>query len=108
MACQKYRSFTKICKAVADVTGYPRQRVKQILEAFNQEFVRDMATGGPGEFVIPHTLKIVRKLTKALPERKGWNPIERKVTLLKAKPAKWRFYARPMMRLKELKPPKDQ
>ncbi len=101
-AGSKPASKSEVLAAIASSTDLPRKQVAAVLDALGEQIGSALGKKGPGLFVIPGLVKIVRVHKPASPERPGINPFTKEPTIIKAKPARSVIKVRPLKRLKAM------
>ena len=71
---EKYTK-TQILDAIAESTELSRKQVGAVIDALGDVIERHVKKGAAGEFALPGLLKIVTVRKKAVPARKGINPV---------------------------------
>ena len=97
-ACNKTQLLSLLC----DMTGQPRKQIQSTLESLQQVIYAHMKKQGPGEFVMPGTLKMKLKHKPATKAKKGINPFTGEPTMFKAKPARNMVKITALKKLKEI------
>ena len=76
-----------VLQALAEKTGLGKKEVGGILEALAELAQEQLGKKGPGVFVLPNVIKLVKRVKPATPARKGINPFTKEPQTFKAKPA---------------------
>lgn len=92
---------TGLIKALCDMKMLNKKDVVAVLEGL-QNLIEHSFKKGPGVFVWPSTLKMVRVKKPARPARKGINPFTGEEIMIKAKPARNVIKIKPLKKLKEI------
>ena len=71
---------------LADYSGQGKKEVLAVLEALAQLATEQLSKKGPGVFVIPNMIKLVKRIRPKTPARKGKNQFTGEDTVFKAKP----------------------
>ena len=98
---KKPKSPTKseILASVADSTQLTKKQVSSVMEALHAEISKAISKKGPGVFIIPGLVKIMRSNVPAKPARKGVMVLGQ-LRDLPAKPASTKVKVRPLKDLK--------
>ncbi|RMF99623.1 MAG: DNA-binding protein [Planctomycetota bacterium] len=102
-APKKPLTKTQLYTVIAEKTGLQKKQVAAVFDAMTEEIAKSLKPRGPGAFVLPGLLKIVKKRVKAKPARKmpkPGNPDE--IITVPAKPAHNVIKVRPLKNLKEM------
>jgi nucleoid DNA-binding protein len=99
----KAMSKSNLYAELAQATGLSRKQVGSVFEATNELIKRELGKKGPGLFVIPGLIKIIRKRKEATPKQIKPNPFKPgEMMEVKAKPAQNIVRARPLKSLREM------
>lgn len=94
---------SQIVRNIAEATELNRKQVAAVLDALSGEIRKALSSKGPGVFVIPGLVKIVKKKVPAQKARKGVrNPFTGEIRDIPAKPATVRVRVRPLKALKDM------
>lgn len=95
-------SKSEVLSKISGETGLSRKQVSAVIDSLAGQVKAGLGKRGPGVFVIPGLVKIVKVHKEAQPEREGINPFTKEKTIFKAKPARNVIKVRALKRLKEM------
>lgn len=100
-ASKKAPSKNEIMTNIATATELSKKQVAAVFDALADEIKKNVGARGPGTFVIPGLIKVVRKKVPARPAQKGVkNPLTGAIYDRPAKPASVKIAVRALKNLK--------
>lgn len=101
-AAKKRKTKAEVIAELAEVTTLDKKSVGQVFDALQELIRKELATRGPGEFVIPGLVKLRVVKKPAQKERQGLNPFTKEPITIKAKPASKKIKVTALKALKDL------
>ena len=98
----KPASKSEVLASISSKTEVPRKQVAAVLDALGDQIGSALGKKGPGVFVVPGLVKIVRQHKPATPEREGLDPFTKQPRTFKAKPARNVVKVRALKKLKAM------
>ena len=103
MANSKPKAATKteMYSALAEKTGMTKKQVGAFMDTLSEYIKGQIGKKGPGIFVMPGLMKVIRHTRKARPARMGIDPRTKEQREYPPKPATIVVKVRPLKNLKE-------
>jgi len=101
-AVSKPRTKSEILNSLAGATGLSRKEITTVMGTLQEMIGMDVGKRGPGLFIMPGMMKILRHTKPATKARKGVNPFTGEEMMFKAKPARNVIKVRPLKALKAM------
>jgi nucleoid DNA-binding protein len=98
----KAATKTEVYAALAEKTELTKKQVGVVFDALSDYIKDQIGKKGPGVFVLPGLLKVLRHTKKARPAREGVNPRTGEKMMYPAKPASLVVKVRPLKSLKDV------
>jgi len=102
MAATNKLTKAQIIATLAESSNLDKRTISAVFDALTDLVKKQLATGGPGEIVIPGLVKLKAKSTPATQDRPGVNPFTKEPITIKGKPASLKIRATPIKALKDL------
>lgn len=101
-AVTKPRTKSDILNSLAGATGLSRKEISNVMGSLQEMIGMDVGKKGPGLFIMPGMMKIMRHTKPATKARRGVNPFTGEEMMFKAKPARNVIKVRPLKALKAM------
>ncbi|MEW4487890.1 integration host factor subunit alpha [Thalassoglobus neptunius] len=93
---------TQILNELSERTGMTKKEVADFFDVLEQVIAENIGAKGPGAFTIPGLLKIVKRIRKKQPAKKGINPRTGEEIMIAAKPERKVVKVTALKKLKEM------
>jgi nucleoid DNA-binding protein len=98
----KAATKSEILTSIAKTTMLSRKQIASVFDSLSDNIKKALSKKGPGIFVVPGLMKVVRVHKPATPERRGINPFTKLETTFAAKPERNVVKVRPLKKLKAM------
>ena len=98
----KAATKTEVYAELAEKTGLTKKQVAGFMDTLSEYIKGQIGKKGPGVFVMPGLLKVLRHTKKARPAREGVDPRTGEKRQYPAKPASLVVKVRPLKSLKDV------
>lgn len=98
----KRMTKAQVIAEIAQSAEADKKTVARLFDGLTNLIKKELATKGPGEFVIPGLLKLKTVKKAATKDRPGVNPFTKKPITIKGKPASKKVKATALKSLKDL------
>jgi nucleoid DNA-binding protein len=95
-------SKTQVLAELSEKTGLAKKDVQNLFDSLSGLIDRELAEGGPGEFVSPDLVKLKVKITPGRAEHVGLDPFTKQERTFPARPQSRKVRSTPLKRLKDL------
>ena len=98
---EKCMTKQKLLQSISKNTGLSKKNVDLILNELSNTIKTQLKKSGPEKFILPGLLKLTIKNVPEQKERFVFNPLAKKETLFKAKPAMRKIKVKILKKLKD-------